>query len=258
MNFTDGRPPIDNAIKLLTFKNHKHVAALVCGDAIIGGRHARPPDAPLPELEATLPLERMTILQYVQKLCNFFMRRFEEQNVTEGRFSSTTFLIAGFDKKERVGRAYSVVIPYDYHNPDYSPQVKELLKGEDKFGVECCGQREIIKRLYKGHPSYYERVTQDRVTRTALQTEFSPEQTEQILQILKENELHEGTKLWRSFDDLSLREAVELAYFFMWTTIKAQKFMKVDVVCGGAIRGCTITRDGGLKMLGLKNDDFPK
>jgi hypothetical protein len=225
----------DDAIKLLYFKNknHRHVGALVSGGADIEGRT---PHELLPEVESTLPPERMTIRQYAEKF------RFGKWNVTEERFPPpTTFLVAGFDKEEPIGRVYSVVIPYDVNNPqdpNYSPQVKELLNR--KFDIKCFGWSEIIKRLYKGYPCYSELATQ-----VALQKKFSSEQTEQILQILKENALPEK---WKSCDDLSLQEAVELAYFFMQTTIDAQKFMNVRAVCGGAIHVCTITQDKGLKL----------
>lgn len=246
----------DDAIKLLYFKNknHRYVGALASGNAMIGGRL---PNALFPELEATLPLERITIREYAQKLLDFFMARFNDERKSRGlgEFNAneelgpdpTTFYIAGFNKKESVGRVYSVMIPSDYDNlRDYSPQVKELMK-ENPFDIEWDGQREIIRRLYEGYSSYNECVIED-----ALKEIISPDinngLTKRLLQTLTRTELHQDTGGWKSFEDLSLQEAVELAYFFMQTTIDAQKFMEGRAECGGTIRVCTITKDEGLKM----------
>lgn len=247
----------DDATKLLYFKNknHRFVGVLASGNAMIGGRL---PYALFPELEATLPLKRITIREYAQKLLDFFMARFNDErksrglrelNVNEDPFPEPMkFLIAGFDKKESVGRMYSVMIPYDYNNLQdlfYSPRVKELMM-ENTFDIEWDGQGEIIQRLYKGYSSYNEWVIEN-----ALKETVSPDVnnglTKRLLQTLTRTELHQDTGGWKSFEDLSLQEAVELAYFFMQTTIDAQKFMEGRAECGGTIRVCTITKDEGLK-----------
>ena len=169
-------------------------------------------------------------------------------NVNEDPFPDPMrFLIAGFDKKESVGRVYSVMIPYDYDNPrDDSPRVKELMT-ENTSDIEWDGQGEIIQRLYEGY-SYYNKRVIENASKEIVSPDVNNGLTKRLLQTLTRTELHQDTGGWKSFEDLSLQEAVELAYFFMQTTIDAQKFMEGRAECGGTIRVCTITKDEGLKL----------
>ena len=101
------------------------------------------------------------------------------------------------------------------------------------------GQREIVDRLTKG---YDYRLAE--ILKSAL--DLTPEQQNKV-----NNEL---TKLQMQipFQFLPLQDCVDMAIFFIKTTINAQKLTIGLRGCGGSIDVATITRNEGLKYIQRK------
>jgi hypothetical protein len=232
-NFPSGRPPIDNAIKLLTFKNHKHVAALVSGDAIIYGWDKRAPNELLPDLEAELPSRRLSISNYSERLLTFFQDHYENQwkylvekrKLPEALQQNIIFQVAGFDENEDDGRVYKKTLfgrakllsrnPYQLKPEFYFDGGGEILK-ENTYGIACGGTRKTFQKVYK---------------------EYFSDNKELM------HPHSNGTCEYRIPDKTSLEGATALAYSLM------RRAICLNAEIGGPIRVCTITRDGGLKML---------
>ena len=240
MNFRDGRPPSDKTIKLLTFKNHKHVALLVSGAAIIVEGDDCAPNELLPKLETTLPLERLSISDYLEQLHKCFEACYK--NEWEGSQrpgmenaltlnQQTTFHVAGFDENEKDGRVYKLVLDLRAERSNDPPKSEltilpvdgaELLKGST-YGIACSGNCKIFEKVYKEYFSNNKKMICSRHP--------------------------DGT--YRVPNKTSLRGATRLAYSLMRRAISSQRCVK-DAEIGGPIRICTITRDDGLKMLAQK------
>ncbi len=241
MNFRE-RPPSDDALKLLTFRNHKHVAALISGDAIIEGGDDCAPNELLPKLEAQLPLERLSIFDYSEWVPTRFQKCYQnawERLAKIGKLSEKAkadiiFQVAGFDENENDGRVYKVTLfgrtTRSYYPFKIQPKFnvggkEEILKGN--YGIACGGKREIFQKVYDEYFSDNKKLTQN------------PPPSD-------------GTCEYRIPDEISLQGAKILAYSLM------RRAIDLNPEIGGEIHACRITRDDGAKMLNPKSDDFPK
>ena len=106
-------PPIhvnyDNANKLLSFKNpHNYIGVVTYGLGAIGLRSAA---SYIPEFEANLPDDRITIREFAEKLSEFFMSQWEHEMGNNYRGPPMVFVVAGFNEREPYGQVYSVDIP---------------------------------------------------------------------------------------------------------------------------------------------------
>ncbi|MGA3198140.1 MAG: hypothetical protein ABSD89_01890 [Halobacteriota archaeon] len=242
MNFK-GHPPRDNAIKLLPFKNHKHVAALVAGDAIISGWDKREPSELLPDLEAELPSRRLSISNFSERLLTFFKDHYENQwkylvekrELPEALQQNITFQVAGFDENEDDGRVYKKELfgraklisrsPYQLKPEFYFDRGGEILKG-NTYGIACGGNCNIFEKVYGEYFSG---------NKDLIQKPRNPDGTCRIP------------------DKTSLQEAKTLICSLIGRAIYSQRDVKNGEI-GGKICACTITQDDGLEMFDC--DDF--
>lgn len=245
MNFPGGRRPSDSSRKLFTFKNHKHVAVLVSGAAIIVEDDNCAPNELFPKLEKELPSERLSISVYAEQLHKCFEACYKNEwegskrPEMENRLTSnpqTTFHVAGFDEDVRDGRVFKLVLHLRAERSNNPPKTElkiilvdrgEILKG-NTYGIDWGGNREIFERVYKEHFSGNKDLMR------------SPRYPDRACRIP---------------DKTSLQEAKTLICSLMRHAISSQRYLK-NAEIGGQIRACTITRDGGLKMLDC--DGFPE
>ena len=101
----------DNATKLLSFgKPHNWVGAVTYGAATIGNRTAH---SFLPELEPALGNDRLTVLQYAEKLSAFFLERWKDANmpVNVPPNGGMNFIVGGFDENAPYGEVFLFNVP---------------------------------------------------------------------------------------------------------------------------------------------------
>ena len=225
MNFTDGRQSRDDATKLLTFENHKHVAVLVSGEAIIEGGDDCAPKELLPKLETIFNSKRLSIADYCEQLCTCFRKCYESawERLAENRklslYAQATivFHVAGFDDNESDARVHKLtLVGRTDHNttsfglkPTFSPFGKKMLQG-NTYGIACGGVCEVFENVYR----YDEELAQN------------PQNAD-------------GT--WKIRDETSLQGAIDLACSVI------EKSKKMNPHIGGLTRVCIITQDDGLK-----------
>lgn len=245
-NFPSGRPPIDDSIKLFPFKNHnhKHVAVLVSGAAIIVEWDDCAPNELLPKLETKLPSERLSISDCAEQLHKCFEACYKNECESskrpemENRLTSnpqTTFHVAGFDENEKEGRVFKLVLNLRVARSNIPPpelriipvDEGEILKG-NTCGIACGGNCNIFEKVYEEYFSD---------NKDLIQKPRNPDGTCRIP------------------DKTSLQEAKTHICSLMGRAIYSQRDLKNAESGGGKICACTITPDDGLKMFDC--DDFP-
>jgi hypothetical protein len=220
----------DNATKLLSFGDaHSYVGAVTYGVAAIGLRTAH---SFIPEFEASLPDQRLLIDDFAQRMSQFFIGQWQAVMPPNYQGPNMTFVIGGFNDGEAYGRVFEFNIPGN-------PNIIEHHGGPGNFGITWGGQREFVDRVLRG---YDYRLVEILVPTLNLQ----PAQVQQIDQALQ------GLQMQIPLQAMALQDCVDLAIFFLRTTIGAQRLTVGIRGCGGPIDVATITRREGLVFVQKK------
>lgn len=220
----------DNATKVLSFSEpNTAVGAVTYGVAAIGFRSAY---SFLPEFETTLPTERVSIGDFAERLGRFYHEQWEATKSKPPPGPGMTFVVAGFDEGEAYGRVYLVEVPGAPGPAEQSPEPAE-------FAITWGGQREFVDRLVQG---YDERVVQAARDVGGLDEEKTKALDERLAQL----------RMAIPLEAMPLQDCVDLAVFFIRTTIDAQRLTLGIRGCGGAIDVATITRSEGFQFVQRK------
>lgn len=222
----------DNATKLLSFSSpHTYVGAVTYGQAAIGLRTAH---SFLPEFEsaALSAAGRLTVADFAQQLSDFFMQQWAAAMPPTYQGPNMIFVVGGFNDGEPYGRVYLFEVPG-------APQPIERNPSPD-FGIAWGGQREFVDRLIQGYDARLPDLVANGLSLNATQTTALA----QALQPL-------GMAL--PLQAMALQDCVDLAIFFIRTTIDAQKLTVGIRGCGGPIDIATITRREGLRFVQRKD-----
>lgn len=213
----------DNATKLLSFNEpNNYVSAVTYGQAAIGLRTA---NSFLPEFEANLPNDkRLSIKEFADQLSTFFTKQWKSEMPSDYKGPDMTFVVAGFDKGEPYGHVYQFDIP---SHPDL------IAQHENGFGLTWGGQREIVDRLLQG---FDEKLMG--IAKTTLK--LPDDQTDSLYKALKSN-----LQMPIPIQAMALQDCVDLAVFFINTTILGQNLTVGIRGVGGPIDVATITRRDG-------------
>lgn len=221
----------DNATKLFSVSSpNKYVGVVTYGLAAIGLRTA---NSFLPEFQAELPKDkRLSVKEFSEKLSKFFMKCWEKEMPKKYEGPPMTFVVGGFNEGEPYGRVFVIDIPT-------SPKPRENHSGLEDFGITWGGQREFVDRLIKG----YDKNLPDFLTN---QLKLTTEQKEALNNILGRFQMP------MPIQAMSLQDCVDLAVFFIKTTIDAQNMTIGIRGCGGPIDVAIITREGGFDPIQRK------
>ena len=130
----------DNATKLLHVAKQKFVGAITYGNAIFDPKQPRTASSFLPEFEASLPDERISVWDFATKLGKFYLDRWNVGQQAQGA-EPASFMVSGYDEGEAYGRLYTVVVP-----TQINPQ--EILVND--FGANWGGQIATVNGLLNG------------------------------------------------------------------------------------------------------------
>ena len=217
----------DNATKLFSFQQCNKIGVVTWGQALIGKRSAQ---NLMPEFEADIQKEsELSVLDFANFLSKFFVRHWN----TEMKSSTgppITFAVGGFDKDEPYGKVYLIEIP---NKPD--PEERN----SEGFGYTWGGQREMVDRITRGYDPAVPQLI-------AKKFNFNRNKISQL-----ENELRQ-LQIPFPIDTMPLQDCVNLAVFFIRTTITAQSLSIGLRGCGGPIDVATITQADGLKFVQKK------
>lgn len=229
-----GQPPIhvnfDNVTKLFDFGNQgRGIGVVTYGQAAIGLRTAH---SFTPEFEDLLGKERLNVLEFSKKLSDFFMIQWKGAMPPDYNGPAMTFLVAGFNEGDPYGSVYQVDIP---SHPEPIPQNV----GSDKFGITWGGQREFVDRLIQGFDSRLMEMIIKNIN-------LAPEQIQKL------NDALLRMSMQIPLLAMPLQDCIDLAVFFIRTTIDAQNLTVGIRGCGGFIDVATITRRDGLDYIQRK------
>lgn len=221
----------DNAWKVLKFASPNSFVGVVTYG--LGGIGLRSAYSFVPEFESGLPENRLTVADFAQKFSDFFLQQWQSTMPSDYSGPPMTFVVAGFNETEPYGRVYLTVIPN-------APNPVEQHSGPGQFGITWGGQREMVDRLLRG---YDERTIH--IARNTLHLEET--QINQLREALRPLQMQIPIQF------LPLQDCIDLAIFFVRTTIEAQKLTVGVRGCGGPIDIATITRLEGLKFVQEKH-----
>ncbi len=230
----EGQPSLlvnfDNATKLFSFSEpNTSVGAVTYGQAAIGLRTA---NSFIPEFEERLPSERIKVSDFANRLRDFFMEQWQAGMPSDYTGPSMTFVVGGFNEREPYGRVYLIEIPNAPSPIEQNPQPGE-------FGITWGGQREFVDRLLRGYaPGLPELI------KNALK--LKPAQMSELTKALQPLQMSIPVQM------LALQDCVNLAIFFIRTTIEAQELSVGVRGVGGEIDVATITRRDGLHFVQRK------
>lgn len=217
----------DNARKVLRFADpNSYVGAVTYG---LGGIGLRSAYSFIPELESALSQTRLTVEEFAKRLGDFFLQQWQSTMPSDYSGPPITFVVAGFNASEPYGRVYLIAIPT-------APNPVEQHSGAGEFGITWGGQREIVDRLIRGYD--------ERVLHAAKDTlHIDDTQMNQLRQSLAPLQMQVPIQF------LPLQDCIDLAIFFIRTTIEAQRLTVGIRGCGGPIDIATITRLEGFKFV---------
>jgi hypothetical protein len=224
----------DNATKLLTFaKPNQWIGAVTWGDAVIGTSQndIRTAQSFISEFEVGLPDQRLTVSDFAQRMSNFYMDRWRDKMPPDHQSSGMIFCVGGFDEASAYGSVYLINIP--------NQPIPEERSAND-FGITMGGQHEHAVRLLVGYdPGLINAATQ------ALQ--LQPPQVEVLRNTLQQYNLN------IPYGVLPLQDCIDLAVFFIKTTVAAQDLSIGLRGVGGTIDVAVITQRDGLRIIQHKD-----
>lgn len=248
-----GQPPLhvnyDNATKLLAFSApNTHLGAVTYGQGAIGFRTAA---SFLPEFEAALgaaaatpedggrrrtanpvPTSRLSVAAFTQRLSDFFMDQWRQAIPGDYAGPDMIFVVGGFDD----GAPYGTVL--EFYVPSRPTPVVKHASGA--FGMVWGGQRETVDRIVQGY---------DATLPTIAQQELGLTDAQRDQLVAAFGRLQMSLPL----QAMALQDCVDLAIFFIRTTIAAQRLMVTVRGVGGPIDVATVTRQNGLAFIQRKS-----
>jgi len=227
----------DNATKLLSFSEpNTTVGVVTYGQAVIGQQTPRTAASFLPEFESGLPKERLTILDFAKKISEFYLKQWRSTMPPDNQIANIpnmTFVVAGFNQDEVYGQVFIVEIPR-------LPQPIERNK-DSEFGITFGGQADILSRIMMGYDARLPDVLQKGLN-------LSPEQVIKFGGLIKQFQLPIPLQI------LALQDGVDLACFFVRTTMDAQRLSIGIRGVGGAIDVAIIKRNQNLEFIQRKQE----
>ena len=208
----------DNARKIVNFVSpHNWFGAITFGAAAIGLRTA---SSFAPEIQSILPQTRQTVDQYAQLLSNFFAAQWTASIPANYQGLPMNFIVAGYNDGEAYGRVYTFDIPS-------APTPQEM--NPNDFGITWGGQRELVDRLMRGYDENALSIIQRALG-------LNNSQLLQMKQALAPLQMQFPVQV------LALQDCIDLAIFFIRTTIQAQSLTTALRGVGGPIDVSVITR----------------
>lgn len=227
----------DNATKLLSFSSpNTTIGVVTYGQAVLGQQNPRTAANYIPEFEASLPKERLSVSDFAEKISEFYLKQWRATMPPDdklGIIPNMTFVIAGYNPDEVYGQVFLVEIPR-------APKPVERSKGSE-CGITFGGQHDIVSKILMG---YDLRVPE--AVKKGLK--LNPEQSAKFSELLKQFQLMIPLQVF------ALQDGIDLACFFIRTTIDAQKLSMGIRGVGGAIDVAVIKRNTNLQFIQRKQE----
>ena len=212
------------------------VGVVTYGQAVIGLQTPRTAASFLPEFEAGLPKERLSVEEFANKISEFYLKQWRSSMPPDDKIPqipNMTFVVAGFNVDEVYGEVYVI---------DIQRVPKPTARGKDnEFGITYGGQHEIVSKIMMGYDVNLPKVFKKELN-------FSPEQLTKFETLMKRFQLAIPLQI------LALQDCVDLACFFIRTTMDAQKLSVGIRGVGGAIDVAIIKRNRDIRFVQRKQE----
>jgi hypothetical protein len=194
------------------------------------------PNELLPKLEAKLPLKRLSIFAYSERVPARFQECYQKAweslaknwKLREGAKAEIIFHVAGFDENKNDGRVYKVVLTgranrsLNRLEPEFKVLDRREIMKENTYCIACGGKREIFQKVYNEYFSNNKELMQNPPPADGTCEYPIPEMS------------LEGAEI---FVCSLMRRAINLS----------AEIGNAEIA--GEIHACTIPQDSGLKML---------
>ncbi len=227
----------DNATKLISFSAPNDCVGVVTyGQAIIGQKTPRTAASYVPEFESTLPKERLSVEDFAKRISEFYLKQWEKNMPPVeklGKIPNMTFVVAGFDENEVLGKVFVIDIPR-------KPEPQERSTGNN-FGMTFGGQTEIVTRLMMGYDLRLPNMLKKELG-------LNDEQQKKFDTVINS---------YRSnvpFQIFALQDCIDLASFYIKTTVEAQRLSVGIRGVGGEIDIAIIKRNQPLEFIKRKKE----
>lgn len=221
----------DNATKLLSFQQDnkpRPVGVVTYGQAGIGSRTAA---SFVPEFESQIGDEPLDTAKFAARLADFYKKQWDAVVPQSYAGPQMTFVVGGYDQKDAYGRVFMIEIP------QHTKPV-ELNIGTN-FGITWGGQTDHMDRLLRG----YDHLLPELVAKALNLTPAKRKEMEAAISTLQ---------MPLPLPAMPLQDCVDLAVFFIRTTITAQSLTIGTHGVGGPIDVATVTRSRGLEFIQRK------
>jgi hypothetical protein len=227
----------DNATKLLSFSEpNTAIGVVTYGQAVIGQQTPRTAASFLPEFEAGLPKERLSVSDFAGKISEFYLKQWRSTMPPDDKIAdipSMTFIVAGYNLDEVYGQVFVVEIPR-------VPKPIERSPGSE-FSITFGGQHEIISKIMMGYDIRLPDAVQKGLN-------LSPDQANKFRELINQYQLPIPLQV------LALQDGIDLACFFIRTTMDAQRLSIGLRGVGGAIDVAIIKRNQRLQFIQRKQE----
>ncbi|HPF87176.1 MAG TPA: hypothetical protein PK537_03855 [Candidatus Limiplasma sp.] len=229
----------DHATKLISFAQpNEYIGVVTYGQAVIGQSEQRTAASFLPEFESTLPSNRLSVEDFAKRVSQFYLDQWKrsmppiEKSVN---IPDMTFVVAGFDENDIYGKVFVIDIPR-------RPVPQERSAGT-QFGITYGGQIEYIHRLSQGFDFRL------------------PQTLTNELQLNKQQQQKLNSTLGKyasivPYNILALQDCIDLAKFYINTTIEAQRLSVGTRGVGGEIDIAFIRRGQKINFVNRKMEHF--
>lgn len=221
----------DNATKLLSFHGrYASIGAVTYGAAVLNLRTA---NSFIPQFEAGLKNELLTVEAFAEALGRFFMDRWQEVAADHDSGPPMQFIVGGYNEEAPYGEVYVISVP-DRPSPEPRNPV------DTNFGMTWGGQLGIVSRLIHGYDPQVIQIIGESL-------DVGSEKLETLASTLRQK-----VEIPIPYALLPLQDCVNLATFMIRTTMTAQDLSVTLRGVGGGIDVATITSTGSLHYIQQK------
>ena len=192
----------------------------------------------------------------IKEYCSFINIKAKEHINAFDKISHTTFIFCHYNKTKELTEVYKVdIIPCskkDITGESFS--CVEFKKMDEYYKVVCDGQNRISERILFGEIDFFLDIT-PKIIKKVLEDFKVTEPKDYIKGFMKEardllpKQFFDDMKV-NKLADLSLQQAVDLAYLLMKVEINFQKYTENVPTVGGVIKLAVIDKDGFRFILG--------
>jgi hypothetical protein len=233
------------------FQYGKYAAVTTAGSAWINSRKIEQIVTESAGLhQAQIAQSEISLEETVENFRRFIENEVKEHLSKEHSFGGTTFIFTSYDPSQKKTTIYTIdaneTSAADLEKPDFVFVSAKLAMPFEK--IVCEGQNRISHRILYGELEAFSEVVPKIVRRIFEDFKIDSDVTEYSKSVFENhlfsNQIYvDDMKMWQ-LEELSLQQAVDLAYLLMKIEMDFQKYTKNIPTVGGVVKVATISDEG--------------